>query len=167
MVFLIASFPKLPTYSSHLHCLTGHSLHFSSSYESLCWGALYDWGFKKLFVKCCLTCSSRQFWEKVNLMMSLLSWSTSCLGGKKAQGTSLMVQWLRPFTYTVGGIGSIPGRGTKISHAARFGQNVKKKSLSPFLALPSFIPFCVLLFYKFSEAFKSPGDSATMLILIQ
>lgn len=43
MVFLIASFPKLPTYSSHLHCLTeGHSLHFSSSYESLCWGALYE-----------------------------------------------------------------------------------------------------------------------------
>ena len=145
MVFLIASFPKLPTYSSHLHCLTeGHSLHFSSSYDSLCWGALYDWGFKKLFVKCCLTCTSRQFWEKVNLMMSLLSWSTSCLGKKKkkAQGISLIVQWLRLSIYTAGGIGSSPGLGTKISHAARFGQNFgkKKKSVS-FSSSPIFYPF--------------------------
>ena len=79
-----------------------------------------------------------------------------------------MVQWSRLSIYTVGGIGSTPGWETKISHATRFGQNVKKKkSLSPFLALPSFIPFCVLLFYKFLEAFKSPGDSAARLILIQ
>ena len=77
---------------------------------------------------------------------------------------------MRLSIHTAGGIGLIPGQGTKISHAASFGQTMlkkKKKSLSPFLGLLSFIPFCVLLFYKFLEAFKSPGDSAAMLILIQ
>ena len=36
------------------------------------------------------------------------------LGGR----TSLVVQWLRLPASTVGGMGSIPGRGTKILHAA-------------------------------------------------
>ena len=35
-----------------------------------------------------------------------------------ALGTSLMVQWLRPCASTAWGMGSIPGRGTKISHAS-------------------------------------------------
>ena len=41
----------------------------------------------------------------------------------ESMGTSLAVQWLRLCTYTLGGVGSIPGRGTKIPHA----QKVKKK----------------------------------------
>ena len=41
----------------------------------------------------------------------------SCL-----EGTSLAVQWLRLHASTAGGMGSIPGRGTKIPHAARCGQ---------------------------------------------
>ena len=38
-------------------------------------------------------------------------------------GTSLAVQWLRLRTSKAGAVGSIPGRGTKISHAAWRGQN--------------------------------------------
>ena len=41
--------------------------------------------------------------------------------------TSLVVQWLRPCTADAGDTGSIPGRGTKIPHAARYGQKIKKK----------------------------------------
>ena len=38
-----------------------------------------------------------------------------------------MVQWLRLRPSTAGGVGSIPGRGIKILHAARQGQKNKKK----------------------------------------
>ena len=38
-------------------------------------------------------------------------------------GTSLVVQWLRTHTSTAGGMGSISGQGTKVPHAAGFGQN--------------------------------------------
>ena len=34
------------------------------------------------------------------------------------RGTSLAVQWLRFRTSNAGGVGSIPGQGTKIPHAA-------------------------------------------------
>ena len=37
-----------------------------------------------------------------------------------------MVQWLRLLTPNAGGMGSIPGRGTKILHAAWRGQKKKK-----------------------------------------
>ena len=37
-------------------------------------------------------------------------------------GTSLAVQWLRLHASTAGGMGSIPGRGTKIPHAAQRSQ---------------------------------------------
>ena len=40
-------------------------------------------------------------------------------------GTSLVVQWLRLGASTAGGAGSIPGPGTKISHAAWYGQKIK------------------------------------------
>ena len=38
-----------------------------------------------------------------------------------------MVQWLRLHASTAGGMGSIPGQGTKIPHALRHGQKKKKK----------------------------------------
>ena len=40
-------------------------------------------------------------------------------------GTTLVVQWLRLHTSTAGGGGSIPGQGTKISHALGHGQKRK------------------------------------------
>ena len=42
-------------------------------------------------------------------------------------GTSLMVQWLRLWTSTAGGTGSIPGRGIKILYAVQRSQNTLKK----------------------------------------
>ena len=41
-------------------------------------------------------------------------------------GTSLAVQWLRLNAPTAGDMGSIPGRGTKIPHATRWGQKINK-----------------------------------------
>ena len=43
-------------------------------------------------------------------------------------GTSLVVQRLRLRASSAGDAGSIPGRGTKIPHAARHGQNKKLKT---------------------------------------
>ena len=42
-------------------------------------------------------------------------------------GTSLVVQWLRLPASTVKGAGLIPGRGTKILHAAWLGKKKKIK----------------------------------------
>ena len=42
-------------------------------------------------------------------------------------GTSLVGQWLRLHAFSAGGVGSIPGRGTKIPHAV---WPKKKKKIS-------------------------------------
>ena len=42
-------------------------------------------------------------------------------------GNSLAVQWLGLCAFIAEGVGSIPGRGTKILQAARCGQKRKKK----------------------------------------
>ena len=44
-------------------------------------------------------------------------------------GISLVVQWLRLRAPTAGGMGSIPGWGTKILHAACCGQKKKKNAV--------------------------------------
>ena len=43
------------------------------------------------------------------------------MGVRGWAGTSLAVQWLRPWTYNAGGTGLIPGWGTKVLHAAWSG----------------------------------------------
>ena len=43
-----------------------------------------------------------------------------------ASGTSLAVQWLSFCASTAGGVGSVPGWGTKIPHAEWCGQNNNK-----------------------------------------
>ena len=43
-------------------------------------------------------------------------------------GTSLVVQWLRLCASYAGGLGSVPGQGTKISHAVWYCQKIKKKT---------------------------------------
>ena len=45
----------------------------------------------------------------------------------KQPGTSLVAQWLRLHTSTTGGMGSIPGQGTKISHATQPKKKERKK----------------------------------------
>ena len=44
-------------------------------------------------------------------------------------GTSLVVQWLRLHVSNVGGMGSIPGQGTKIPHAEHGTAEKKKRSM--------------------------------------
>ena len=46
---------------------------------------------------------------------------------KMYPGISLAVQWLTLHASTAGGVGSIPGQGTKIPHALWHGQNDSKK----------------------------------------
>ena len=49
------------------------------------------------------------------------------MGKKKkwAEGTSLVVQWLRRHILNAGGTGSIPGWGTKVPHASQIDQKIK------------------------------------------
>ena len=42
------------------------------------------------------------------------------------QGTALVVQWLRLHAPNAGGLGSVPGWGTKIPYAACLGRKKKK-----------------------------------------
>ena len=46
---------------------------------------------------------------------------------KKTLGTSLVVQWLRLLAPNAGGMGPIPGQGTKIPHATWHDQKKKKR----------------------------------------
>ena len=45
----------------------------------------------------------------------------------RAKGTSLVVQWLGLHASTAGGMRLIPGRGTKMPHAASAAKKKKKK----------------------------------------
>ena len=45
-------------------------------------------------------------------------------------GTSLVVQWLGPHASTAGGVGSIPGWGNKIPHAALCDRKVRRETPS-------------------------------------
>ena len=62
--------------------------------------------------------------NKVNCFISA-SWNV-----KLKVGISLVIQWLRFCTSTSGGVGSIPGQGTKIPHTEWCGQKKKKKIIS-------------------------------------
>ena len=44
---------------------------------------------------------------------------------KDPLGAPLEAQWLRLPTSTAGGLGSFPGRGTKIPHATQCGKKLK------------------------------------------
>ena len=46
-------------------------------------------------------------------------------------GTSLVVQWLKPWASTAGDMGSIPGQGTKILYTGQCGQKKEKEKKKP------------------------------------
>ena len=48
---------------------------------------------------------------------------TSLVYQEAKTGTPLAVHWLRLHASTAGGVGSIPGQGTKIPHVAQCSQN--------------------------------------------
>ena len=47
---------------------------------------------------------------------------------KRNTRTSLAVQWLRLRASTAGGVGTIPGQGTKIPHAAKTNKQTNKQT---------------------------------------
>ena len=75
-------------------------------------------------------------WPGPREKMQLLTRKKECKGGRC--GNSLVVQWLGLRTLTGKGLGSIPGRGTKILHSTLCNQ--KKKKETDALTSPSFHP---------------------------
>ena len=67
-------------------------------------------------------------------------------------GTSLAVQWLRPCAPNAGSTGLIPGRGTKIPHAAWCAPLPQKKTQKPnqknFATLRRFLTLSAFNFLK-------------------
>ena len=61
--------------------------------------------------------------------------------------TSLVVQWLGICALAAKGLGSIPGRGTRILQAVRHGQK-KKDKWEKILATKIAIPYARQSFYK-------------------
>ena len=58
--------------------------------------------------------------------MKVKSINGEVLNGYKWRGNSLVVWWLGLHASTAGGLGLIPGRGTKIPQDVRRGQQQKK-----------------------------------------
>ena len=57
-------------------------------------------------------------------------------------GTSLAVQWLRLHASTAGGMGSIPGGGTKIPQATGHGQKINNNNNKSFCLKKQLILLC-------------------------
>ena len=53
--------------------------------------------------------------------------ATLLISKRKSPGTSLTIQWLGLHASNAGGVGSIPGWGTKIPHAVQHGQRKERK----------------------------------------
>ena len=89
------------------------------------------------------------FWRS---LLDLLhdAWNTVCFKTyymyiwQQTPGTSLAVQWLGHCTSTAGGMGLIPGWGTKILHATWCDQKIGKKYVSK-TSSPSFFHLFLLM----------------------
>ena len=68
-----------------------------------------------LLIKVKLKRGHQKIMEKAPLSEKDVIWNL--IFKKQTLGTSLAVQWLRLCTPNAGGMGSIPGQGTKIPHA--------------------------------------------------
>ena len=61
-------------------------------------------------------------WKRCRGLLVFILTHWKCYLNNCLSGTSLVVQWLRLHSFKAGGLGSIPGRGTKIPHAVRHCQ---------------------------------------------
>ena len=80
-------------------------------------------------------------------------------GGIKTEhvGTSLAVPWLTLRAPTAGGVGSIPGQGTKIPHATQCGQKTKQSKKNPEHVIATVVEMGLkLTFSVLCSAFLSP-----------
>ena len=62
------------------------------------------------------------------ILLTLENYALFTWNQNVTEGTSLVAQWLRIHASTAGGVGSIPGWGTKIPHVMQHGQNKTKKN---------------------------------------
>ena len=85
----------------------------------------------------------------VEQMQNLHPWVSSAQEGMP--GSSLVVQWIRLEAPTSGGVGSVPGWGTKIPHAAQ-GVPPKKECL-PVIPVVISLAFPILYFISIFPAF--------------
>ena len=100
------SFHPPPASSIRAASLLVHALHTSPPSGPWC-----------LWKKTTPTVSQRSPWQAQHAI--------NCKTLNTLWGTSLVVQWLRLHAASAGGMGSIPHRGTKISHAVKSGQKTK------------------------------------------
>ena len=61
-------------------------------------------------------------WKRCRGLLVFILTHWKCYLNNCLSGISLVVQWLRLHSFKAGGLGSIPGRGTKIPHAVRHCQ---------------------------------------------
>ena len=81
------------------------------------------WGHKEMRVnRKLILCSRLQLVEQ-----SDTEWEIKTMYKMCEEGTSLVVQWIRLQASNSGGMGSIPGQGTKILHAVFHSEKFKNK----------------------------------------
>ena len=127
--------------SIHDDLKTGRShIMWKSKLENVCRIWVYLGGWNKTLV-CVFTCVQKKLcWSREKCLAEyvigrgeILSLSFTAL--KKMPRTSLAVQCLRLRASIAGGTGSIPGRGSKISHASQRGQKKKCQVMDDFYFL--------------------------------
>ena len=77
-----------------------------------------------------LCCAGSGYGPEPTLHGTSQSWSLTSHPAPAQEtplGTSQAVQWLRLHASNAGGMGLIPGQGTKIPHATGWGQKIKLK----------------------------------------
>ena len=87
------------------------------------WGGGVEW---KLWKELCLSLEGKG--HKVDDVCRERQQHKRSTGSGSTWGASLLVQWLRPCTWTAGGSGSIAGWETKIPYVARCGKKNKNKT---------------------------------------
>ena len=123
----------------------------------LCW---YCFCWKNFFFVFCQRINSRSW--KCQLEKPFQWWRFNIRASRMKWGTFLMVQWLRLWTSTAGGVGSILGWGTKTPRATWHGQTNKQKQTKKTLYsrqmsfLLSFFSLTHSLIHSLSRLWKVP-----------
>jgi len=122
------SLPEPPSFLSYIHCCRGQGTGEVRPRSQDTRARLLSYKSCSLSSKATVLTINIVFRKKEESLGSLPSPAPSPPHptlNKSSPGTSLMVQWLRPHTSNAGGMGPIPGWGTKIPHVRRQSQKIK------------------------------------------